>query len=61
MVIWERSLEVTAFVNEVDNKNSNVRFNKEIEDKELSYLNVCMPIKMDDKLEYAVSRKQSYT
>ena len=62
LVVWEGSIEeVHEFIKEVNNKDKNLQFKEEIGGKKINYLDLNIEIKDNEKLQFGIFRKESYS
>ena len=49
------------FINEVNNKDKNLQFKEEVGGKKINYLDLNIEIKDNEKLQFGIFRKGSYS
>lgn len=60
LIIWDASLEVKIFVNEVDSIDQNIKFKEEIGEKDENYLHFNIRISNGKKLDFDIFKKNIY-
>ena len=59
--MYKRQEEVHEFINEVNNKDKNLQFKEEIGGKQINYLDLNIEIKDNEKLQFGIFKKESYS